>query len=49
LPASRIAGLALGAAIIAAAVLTVLRHRELTHLAPLGVFVAAIMLAGISA
>jgi membrane-bound metal-dependent hydrolase YbcI (DUF457 family) len=26
--------------IIAAAVLTVLRHREFTHLAPLGVFAA---------
>ena len=48
LPGSRVAGLALGAAIIAAAVLTVLRHREYGHLAPLGVFVAVIALAGIS-
>jgi peptidoglycan/LPS O-acetylase OafA/YrhL len=48
LPASRIVGLALGAAIIAAAVLTVLRHREFKHLVPLGVFVAVIALAGIS-
>jgi membrane-bound metal-dependent hydrolase YbcI (DUF457 family) len=48
LPGSRIVGLALGAAIIAAAVLTVLRHRDFTHLAPLGVFVAVIALAGIS-
>jgi hypothetical protein len=40
LPATRLAGLILGAAIIAAAVLTVLRHRDFNHLAPLGVFVA---------
>jgi DoxX-like family len=48
LPASRSVGLALGAAIIAAAVLTVLRHREFKHLAPLGAFVAVIALAVIS-
>ncbi|MCP3710918.1 DoxX family protein [Paraburkholderia sp. CNPSo 3274] len=48
LPASRMVGLALGALIIAAAVLTVLRHRDFTHLVPLGVFVAVIALAGIS-
>ena len=48
LPVSRIVGLALGAVIIAAAVLTVLRHREFTHLAPLSVFVAVIALAEIS-
>lgn len=48
LPASRMAGLALAALVIAAAVLTVLRHRDFTHLAPLGVFVAVIALAGIS-
>jgi hypothetical protein len=47
-PASRIVGLALGAVIIAAAVLTVLRHREFTHIVPLGVFVAVITLAKIS-
>jgi hypothetical protein len=45
LPASRIVGLVLGAVIIAAAVMTVLRHRDLSHLAPLGVFVALIALA----
>ena len=45
LPASRILGLALGAVIIAAAVLTVLRHRDFSHLAPLSVFVALIALA----
>ena len=44
LPASRTAGLALGAVIIAAAVMTVLRHRDLSHLVPLGVFAALIAL-----
>src|SRR5499427_5130136 len=45
LPVSRIVGLGLGAAIIAAAVLTVLRHRDFSHLVPLSVFVALIALA----
>lgn len=45
LAVSRTAGLALGAVIIAAAVVTVVRHREFKHLAPLGVFVALIALA----
>ncbi|HKR39308.1 MAG TPA: DoxX family protein [Paraburkholderia sp.] len=49
LPATRMIGLALGALIIAAAVLTVLRHRDFSHLVPLGVFVAVIALAGIPA
>jgi hypothetical protein len=40
LPAGREAGLILGAVIVAAAILTVLRHREFSHLAPLGVFAA---------
>jgi DoxX-like family len=48
LPESRIVGLALGAVIIAAAVLTVLRHREFSHLVPLGAFVTVIALAAIS-
>ncbi len=48
LPVSRIFGLALGAIIIAAGVLTVLRHRDFSHLAPLGVFVALIALAATS-
>ena len=46
LPVTRIFGLALGAIIIAAAVLTVLRHRDFSHIAPLGVFAALIALAG---
>ncbi|MEX3951663.1 DoxX family protein [Paraburkholderia sp. EG287B] len=49
LPATRMIGLALGTLIIAAAVLTVLRHRDFSHLVPLGVFVAVIAIAGISA
>jgi hypothetical protein len=45
LPVSRVVGLALGTVIIAAAVLTVLRHRDFSHLVPLSVFVALIALA----
>jgi hypothetical protein len=45
LPVSRGAGLVLGAGIIAAAVLTVLRHREFPHLAPLSVFAALLAVA----
>ena len=48
LPVTRIIGLALGTVIIAAAVLTVLRHRDFKHLAPLSAFVAVIALAVIS-
>jgi hypothetical protein len=48
LPVGRIAGLALGAVIIAAAVMTVLRHRDFSHLVPLGAFVAVIALAALS-
>jgi hypothetical protein len=44
LPVTRGVGLIVGAVIIAAAVLTVLRHRELSHLAPLGLFVALLVL-----
>ena len=45
LSVSRIAGLALGAIVIAAAAFTVLRHRDFSHLVPLGVFAALIALA----
>ena len=48
LDGSREAGLILGTLIIAAAVLTVVRHREFQHLAPLGVFAALLALAAIS-
>lgn len=48
LPVSHIPGLVLGAAIIAAAVLTVLRHREFSRLVPLGFFVALLALAATS-
>lgn len=43
--ASRHLGLALGTAIIAAAAFTVLRHREHSHLPPLGGFAVLITLA----
>ncbi|MCP3384513.1 DoxX family protein [Bradyrhizobium sp. CCGUVB4N] len=46
LPATRVVGLVLGAAIILAAVLTVVRHREFSHLVPLGVFATLMALAG---
>jgi uncharacterized membrane protein YphA (DoxX/SURF4 family) len=46
LPATRMVGLAVGAVIVAAAVLTVSRHRDFAHLVPLSVFVALIALAG---
>lgn len=39
LPAARVVGLALGAAIVAAAWVTVLRHRDFRHLPPIGAFV----------
>jgi hypothetical protein len=45
LPPGRPGGLGLGAIIIVAASLTVLRHREYRHLVPLGVFLALIALA----
>ena len=45
LPATRLVGLALGTVIIAAAIVTVLRHRDFSHLAPLSVFVALIAVA----
>jgi DoxX-like family len=48
LPRGRDAGLALGATIIAVAVLTVLRRRDYRHLAPLGVFLALLALAAVS-
>lgn len=47
LPVTRGVGLILGAVIIAAAVLTVLRHREFSHLAPLGLFVALLVLGSV--
>ncbi|PAY06466.1 hypothetical protein CK489_26650 [Bradyrhizobium sp. UFLA03-84] len=46
LPVSRSVGLALGAVIIVVAVVTVLRHRDFSHLVPLGVFAALIAVAG---
>ena len=45
LPAGRGVGTALGAIIIATAIVTVLRRREFSHTAPLGVFAALLVLA----
>ena len=44
-PASRGVGIAFGAVIMAAAIATVLRRREFSHMAPLGVFAALLVLA----
>jgi hypothetical protein len=48
LPRGRDGGLVLGTIILAAALLTVLRHREYSDLAPLSVFLALILLAAFS-
>jgi hypothetical protein len=48
LPRGRVAGLVLGTMIIVAALVTVLRHREYSDLAPLGVFLALIPLVAFS-
>ena len=47
-PAGRGVGLALGAIIIAAAMVTVLRRREFSHMAPLGAFAVLLVLAATS-
>ncbi len=44
-PSGRSFGLALGAIVIAAAIITVLRRREFSHAAPLGAFAALLVLA----
>jgi uncharacterized membrane protein YphA (DoxX/SURF4 family) len=43
LPATRLVGVILGAVIVLVAIVTVVRHRDLSHLAPLGVFAALLM------
>ena len=43
-PAGRSIGMALGAVIIAVAAVTILRRREFSHIAPLGVFAALLAL-----
>jgi hypothetical protein len=45
LPASRSVGMGLGAIIIAAAIVTVLRRREFSHAAPLGMFAGLLVVA----
>ena len=49
LPATRGIGLALGGLVIAAALATVLRRREFTHTAPLGLFAVLLALAAATA
>jgi hypothetical protein len=44
-PLTRAAGLILCAVILAAATLTILRHREFSHLAPIGCFAALLLMA----
>lgn len=45
IPATRTAGLVLCAVILAATALTVLRHRDFSHLAPIGCFAALLVMA----
>jgi hypothetical protein len=47
-PLTRTVGVALGTLVIAAAILTVLRHRDHAHLAPLSIFVTLISVVVIS-
>ncbi|MCL6709476.1 DoxX family protein [Pseudomonas sp. R2.Fl] len=47
-PLTRFVGVVLGASIIAAAVITVLRQRDYAHLAPLSIFVTLMSLTTIS-
>jgi hypothetical protein len=44
-PAGRSIGMALGTVIIAAATVTVVRREEFSHLGPLGVFAALLVIA----
>ena len=48
LPITRAAGLILGAVIIAAAAVTLLRAREFSHLAPVALFVALLAFAALA-
>ena len=47
-PATQTTGLFIGAIIMAAAALTVVRHREFSHLAPIGVFVVCLVAASVT-
>lgn len=47
LSATQTAGLFIGAIIIAAAAFTVVRHREFSHLVPIGVLVVGIVVASV--
>ena len=46
-PATRLVGVILGTLIVVVAVATVVRHRDLSHLAPLGVFTALLILVAV--
>ena len=46
-PATRLVGVILGTLIVVVAVATVVRHRDLSHLAPLGVFAALLILVAV--
>jgi hypothetical protein len=47
-PATQTAGLFIGAIIMAAAAFTVVRHREFSHLLPIGVFVVGLVAASVT-
>ena len=47
-PVSRTIGLYLGAIVIAAASLTLLRHRDFFHLVPVSIYIALLALAGLT-
>jgi uncharacterized membrane protein YphA (DoxX/SURF4 family) len=47
-PDTRIAGLYLGAIIMVAAAVTVIRHREFSHLVPIGVFSAVLAIVALT-
>ncbi|MVA37775.1 DoxX family protein [Agrobacterium vitis] len=47
-PATQTAGLFIGAIIMAAAAFTVVRHREFSHLVPIGVFVVGLVAASVT-
>lgn len=47
-PATHAAGSLLGTVVVAAAALTVLMHRDFSHLLPVGLFVALLAVAGLT-
>ncbi|SCX29704.1 hypothetical protein DSM25558_4768 [Agrobacterium sp. DSM 25558] len=47
-PATQTAGLVIGALVLAAAAFTVVRHREFSHLVPIGVFLVGLVAASVT-